>query len=132
MRRKMLTLLVLAAAVTASVPAEAAVNLVVAGPGSQATQSYVTPVVVTTVGGPLTFRNQDVQTHNVTSDAVGPDSQPWCEFFAAGGCPLFWSPSTDAGGRESQVGGLENAEAGETYGFHCVIHPQVRGTLVVV
>jgi hypothetical protein len=62
----------------------------------------------------------------------GPDWQPWCKFFGVGACPLFWSPVTDAAGHQSTVLGTENAESGQLYTFHCVVHPQITATLLVV
>jgi hypothetical protein len=122
----------LACAAFAGTPARAAVTYIAAGGGSQSSGTYATPVVFAPVGGPLTFLNGDVQSHNVVSDATGPSTQPWCGFFAPGACPLVWSPVTDAGFRTNPVRGLENAAAGATYAVHCVIHPQLRGTLVTL
>jgi hypothetical protein len=130
--RKIASLIAVATALVAlsPTPASAFVTLIVATYDSQATKTYATPVVIAPRGGPLTFWNQDIQVHNVTSDATGPSTQPWCRFFDAGACPLFWSPMTDLG-QTSAVLGTENASSGETYGFHCVYHPSVRATLIV-
>jgi hypothetical protein len=117
-----------------AVPARAFVSIIVAGPGSLTAKSYATPVVVAPKGVPVTFNNQDfVASHNVTSDETGPDTQPWCRFFAAGACPLFWSPVAQIGGYELlNVYGIENAESGRAYTYHCVIYPSITGRLVIV
>jgi hypothetical protein len=134
---KKLGLLAAAAALVLmpSAPSHAAVNTIVAVYSSQLTNSFATPVVVAArAAGPVTLLNEDLQPHNVASDAIGPDTQPWCQFYATGACPLFRAPVTDAAGHQSTVRGLENAEAGISYAFHCELYPDspMPGTLLVL
>ena len=86
---------------------------VVAGPGAAST-TYLTPVMVTPPGGPLSFTNLDVAQHDVTSDQPG----------------LFHSKLIGLG-QTAPVDGLENVKSGQSYSFHCSIHPGMRGTLIV-
>ena len=112
-------------------PAQA--RVAVAGPGGFAA-GFATPVVVTTVGGPLTFVNSDIAPHNFVADE---DFVPkklakkkeWCASFAKGKCPLFWSPTITAG-QQTDVLGLDLLKSGQTYSFFCSLHPNMRGTLV--
>lgn len=113
-------------------PARAAVTLIAAGPGSQATGSYATPLVVAQVAGTLTFLNQDVQPHGIFSAEAGPSTQSWCRFFASDHCPLLWAPVTDAGGRTTLVRGLGNTTQGSSYSLNCIVHPSMRATLITV
>src|SRR5260221_10483896 len=61
---------------------------VASGPQAQ-TAGFLTPVVVTVAGGPLTYVNIDIVGHNVVSCApafpescvTGPDTQPWCYLY---------------------------------------------------
>ena len=132
MRVRLSVTAVTAAMVLAVAPARAAVETIVAGPGSQALGSFATPLVVARQGAAVTFLNQDVQPHGVVSTAKGPSTQPWCGFFAEDSCPLLWAPVTDAGGRTSLLRGMSNTSAGEVYGLFCPIHPSVIGRLAVV
>ena len=91
---------------------------IVAGPGATNT-TYATPVMVTQVGGPLSFMNLDLQQHDVTADDVGPD-----------GKPLFASRLGGLG-ETVPIEGLDRVESGRQYGFFCSIHPGMRGTLIV-
>ncbi len=90
---------------------------IVAGPGAAST-TYATPVMVTEVGGPLTFVNLDIAQHDVVSRAQGP------------GGPLFRSKLIGLA-QTAPVEGLDRVEAGKTYGFYCTIHPGMQGTLIV-
>jgi polyvinyl alcohol dehydrogenase (cytochrome) len=90
---------------------------IVAGPGAAST-TYLTPAMVTQPGGPLTFANADVAQHDVTSDQT------------VNGAPLFHTPLI-AFGKTAPVEGLDNVQAGQSYAFHCSIHPGMRGTLIV-
>jgi len=106
---------------------------IVASSGDRDLSSYTTPLAVTPVGGPVTFLNGDLQPHGLSSDLIGPDTNPWCaNRFDTGACPLFWAPTTDAGFRESTVLGLDQLASGQTYGFHCPLHPNMKGTLVAL
>jgi polyvinyl alcohol dehydrogenase (cytochrome) len=92
--------------------------IIVAGPGAAST-TYATPVMVTQVGGPLSFTNADIPQHDVISEAVGPD-----------GAPLFRTPLIGIG-EVVPVEGIDRVESGRSYGFYCSIHPGMRGTLIV-
>jgi plastocyanin len=130
MRRLMvLTALAVVAAVA---PAHADGSPIFASSGDRNANSFTTPVVVTPVGGPVTFLNGDVQPHGVSADATGPSTNSWCPFFESGKCPLFWAPVTDAGFRQSNVKGLAQLVSGQQYGFHCTLHPNMRGSLIAV
>ena len=90
---------------------------VVAGPGAAST-TYLTPVMVTKPGGPLTFANFDIAEHDVTSDQT------------VGGTPLFSSKLIGLG-QTAPVQGLDKVQSGQSYSFHCSIHPGMHGTLIV-
>jgi polyvinyl alcohol dehydrogenase (cytochrome) len=91
---------------------------IVAGPGAAST-TYATPVMVTQVGGPLSFTNLDIVQHDVTSDDDAP-----------GGGPLFHTKLIGLG-QTTEVEGLDDVQSGHTYGFYCSIHPGMRGSLIV-
>ena len=57
------------------VPVPATGTAIVAGPGAAST-TYATPVMVTQVGGPVSFTNADLPQHDVVSDERAPDGQP--------------------------------------------------------
>lgn len=101
-----------------------------ASSGDRNANSFTTPVVVTPVGGPVTFLNGDVQPHGVASDALGPATNPWCRFFGDQTCPLFWAPVTDAGFKTSFVQGLGQLTSGAQYPFHCTLHANMKGLLI--
>lgn len=108
---------------TTAVPADAAVNNVVAGPGALFT-TFLTPVVVTTQGGSVTFSNYDVFPHDVTHHP------------AADGCtqnclPRFSSGPAIGFGKSANVAGVADLEPG-TYSFWCDFHQSMPGKLVVV
>lgn len=130
--RRLIVLAALALAVASVGSAHADGSPIFASAGDRNANSFTTPVVVTPVGGPLTFLNGDVQPHGVSSDAIGPDTNAWCRFFASGGCPLFWAPVADAGFRTSLVQGLSQLSSGSQYGFHCTLHPNMRGILTAL
>ncbi|HEY2429906.1 MAG TPA: hypothetical protein VGI06_13300, partial [Acidimicrobiales bacterium] len=90
---------------------------VVAGPGAYAT-TYATPIMVVGAGGTLSFANEDLQQHDVTAAAVGPD-----------GRPLFQSALIGLG-EVADVRGVSRLHPG-SYGFFCSIHPGMHGTLIV-
>ena len=81
--------------------------------------TYATPVMVTPVGEPLSFVNNDLPQHDVVAVDRGPD-----------GLPLFSSRLVGIG-EITPVNGLENVEHGRSYAFFCSIHLGMRGTLVV-
>ena len=91
---------------------------IVAAPGSAQT-TYATPVMLTQVGGPLSFVNLDAVQHDVVAEETLPN-----------GRPLFSTPLISLG-ESAPVDGLENVKAGTTYGFYCSIHRGMRGSLVV-
>jgi polyvinyl alcohol dehydrogenase (cytochrome) len=91
---------------------------VVAVPGSTYT-TYATPVMVTQVGGPLSFMNFDLPQHDVVSDDKGPD-----------GRALFQSKLSGLG-EVAPIEGLDRVKSGSTYGFFCSLHPGMRGSLIV-
>ena len=99
-------------------PAPAAGTAIVAGPGAAST-TYATPVMVTQVGGPVSFTNADLPQHDVVSDELAPDGQP-----------LFRSRLSGIG-EVVPVEGLDRVQSGQQYGFYCSIHPGMRGTLFV-
>jgi FtsP/CotA-like multicopper oxidase with cupredoxin domain len=79
--------------------------------------SYKTPNVTVAAGGTVTVQNQATITHTVTSDIDG-----------AGGKPLF-NVKVPAG--ETRSFTIAGTMANGDYGFHCSIHPTMRGTLRV-
>ena len=91
---------------------------IVAVPGSTYT-TYATPVMVTQVGGPLSFMNFDLPQHDVIADEKGPD-----------GMPLFQSKLSGLG-EVAPIEGLDRVKSGRTYGFYCSLHPGMRGSLIV-
>ncbi|HEX7166249.1 MAG TPA: PQQ-binding-like beta-propeller repeat protein [Acidimicrobiales bacterium] len=100
-------------------PDDAPGPVALAGPGAFAT-TYGTPVVVTRVGGPLSFASADLPQHDIVAVDKGPD-----------GSPLFRSPLIGLG-QVAPVTGLDQVEAGNTYQFFCSLHPGMKGTLAVV
>jgi plastocyanin len=93
-------------------------SAIIAGPGATAT-GYATPVMVTRVGGPLSFVNLDPVQHDVTSEEKGPDGRP------------VFSSKLAGIGEVAPVEGLDRVQSGRTYPFLCSIHPGMRGNLVV-
>ncbi|HEX8742336.1 MAG TPA: PQQ-binding-like beta-propeller repeat protein [Thermoleophilaceae bacterium] len=91
---------------------------IVAVPGSTYS-TYATPVMVTQVGGPLSFMNFDLPQHDVIADDKGPD-----------GRPLFQSKLSGLG-EVAPIEGLDRVKSGQTYGFFCSLHPGMRGSLIV-
>jgi polyvinyl alcohol dehydrogenase (cytochrome) len=91
---------------------------VVAVPGSTYS-TYATPVMVTNVGGPLSFMNFDLPQHDVVADDKAPD-----------GRPLFMSKLSGLG-EVAPIEGLDRVKSGSTYGFFCSLHPGMRGSLIV-
>ena len=82
------------------------------GPGG-ASYGYLTPVMVTQVGGPVNYTNGDIVRH----DVVANDGT--------------FSSALAGTGETVPVNGLENVESGKTYGFFCSLHPGMKGQLIV-
>ena len=115
-------------------PVPAGVNNIVSGPQGQF-YGYLTPVIVASRGGEVSYTNIDLVRHDVVQDpradgVAGPDNQPWCGRFAAGKCPVFWTPLIGLG-QTTAVKGLDNIKPGTTYSFYCSLHPGMRGRLLV-
>jgi outer membrane protein assembly factor BamB len=91
---------------------------IVAGPGATST-GYLTPVMATRVGGPLSFVNLDPVQHDVVSDERQPDGR------------ATFSSKVSGLGEVAPVQGMDKVKAGQTYGFYCSIHPGMRGQLLV-
>ena len=91
---------------------------IAAGPGA-ASVGYATPVMVTQVGGPLSFLNLDVVQHDVVAEEKGPDGRP------------VFSTKLIGLGETAPVEGLDKVQAGGSYPFYCSLHPGMRGTLSV-
>ena len=80
---------------------------------------FIPDRLVATIGDSLTYTNADFDSHDVTSERLGPD-----------GKPLFRS-ALMAPGQSGPVTGVENLEPGE-YPFYCAPHPWMVGTLEVI
>jgi polyvinyl alcohol dehydrogenase (cytochrome) len=91
---------------------------VVAGPEAAST-NYATPVAITSAGGQLNFTNLDVVQHDVTADQTD-----------ASGRPLFHSDLIGLG-ETAPVQGVDRLKSGQSYTFHCSVHPGMHGTLIV-
>ena len=124
--------LVAAAVLATAGPAHAVVAA--AAPGSF-NAGYATPVVVTQVGGPVTFVNADAATHTLTAargylpKKVARRTKR-CSPYPATRCPLFTTGSVQSGA-SAPVDGLKYVKAGRQYEFYCQIHANMKGTLVV-
>ena len=138
-RRTLLIGAVLAVLLAGGAPTSAA-------PGTPAAQAvsgptakfygYLTPLVVISKGGALTYTNLDVERHNVEQDVTadngvhGSSKRPWCKLFPSGKCPIFYSALIGLGGSEA-VKGLQYVTPGTVYTFTCSLHPGMKGKLVV-
>jgi plastocyanin len=96
---------------------------------------YLTPLVVISKGGSLTYTNLDIERHNVVQDVAadgvhGSSTRPWCGQFPRGKCPIFYSELIGFQGSEA-VKGLRYVTPGKVYSFLCTLHPGMKGTLVV-
>jgi plastocyanin len=69
-------------------------------------------------GQSVTFANSDVDSHNVTATATGPD-----------GSPLFQSATIGAS-QSAAVSGTQYLTSG-SYAFYCTVHPFMKATLTV-
>lgn len=103
-------------------PANAAANVVVAGPGAAVAGTYLTPVavVVRTGGAPFTFVNADIAPHDVRSTKT--------RVVSGVAVPLFKSAIIEAG--TAPVVFLTGVNAGD-YEFFCKVHPNMRGTVTL-
>ena len=106
--------LAIVVAMLAAAPAASADEEIQAGPPAR----FTTPNPTMDQGEPLFFRNLDVQDHDVTARATGPD-----------GRPLFGTPLIGQGERQF-VEGSQYLTTGR-YDFFCSIHPNMTGTLTV-
>ena len=79
---------------------------------------YSTPEITIDQGEKVTFRNNDVATHDVTANDKGPD-----------GKPLFKSALVDQG-KSATVAGTEYLTTGH-YAFFCSLHTNMKGTIHV-
>lgn len=123
---------VVALVLAAGVPSDAAVTVVVSGPGSgNLPITYYTPAAVTSVGGPLTLVNVDIAFHDVVSVADGAADESWCPRYPFRGCPLFASELIGLGAT-APVEGLENTVGATVYDFYCSIHIWMTGKLAVL
>ena len=124
------------AAMTSVVLTSSAAHAVIAAAVPQSFQlGFATPVVVAPVGGPVTFVNTDTIPHNIQADGVflpkkKAKKTDWCNLFPKKECPIFYSDAIGQG-QTVDVQGLENTESGKQYPFMCLLHPNMKGTLVV-
>lgn len=105
--------LALTVAAVGATPA-AAEQVITAGKGDV----FVNPRVTIDQGQTLSFRNADIDPHNVTATQAGPD-----------GKPLFASETVGTG-KQVPVRRVEYLTTG-SYGFLCSVHPFMTGTLEV-
>lgn len=106
-----------------------------AGPGASA-GGFATRVVVSPVGGSVTFVNGDVADHTLTaSEAYLPKKvakkTAHCKGYSKKTCPLFTTGSVGSG-NSAEVEGLDRIVAGQQYAFKCEIHSGMTGTLIAV
>src|SRR5437879_4104756 len=131
MKRRTLVLLGTAALLLGALPASAGTATatgasVITGPGGKS-GGYLTPVVVVSKGGSITYSNFDVERHDVVQD-VGSDrvhgssTRPWCALFPRHKCPIFYSRLIGFGQSEA-VRGLRYVKPGAVYTFYCTLHP---------
>jgi plastocyanin len=124
-----------------SAPTGSATAVADSGPAAQAvtgfgaqSYGYLTPVVVVSKGGTVTYTNLDIVRHDVvqyaTAHVHGSSRRPWCRQFPRRLCPIFYSPLIGLGQSEA-VQGLRYVKPGQVYTFYCTLHPGMRGTLIV-
>lgn len=118
--KKYLVAASLAAMVAAmSVPAQAAANVAVAGPGASAS-GFLTTDVTLSQDAPAFFVNADIAPHDFVEKASGGGSNPNAKFYTAQGgagvYPVQWRG---------------NPAPGE-YRFVCTIHGNMVGTATVL
>ena len=132
MKKIALALVVLGSGLIPSA-SQAAVQVVIAPPGSQLTGVYIAPVSVAVTAAEVTFVNLDAAAtapHNIKAVVFGPDSAPWCGPYPDNRCPLFVSALVTVGG--TSTADLRNTDVGGTYDFVCSLHPNMTGSLMVV
>lgn len=118
--------------IATAVPAQAAVA--VTAPGGFLA-GFLPPVVVIEEGEGVTYANADVAQHDFVADGHHLKKRAarrtkWCSGYDKGMCPLFWSPKIGAG-ESTEVEGLQRLRSGDEYDFHCTVHPNMTGTLIV-
>jgi len=96
---------------------------------------YLTPVVVFSKAGSVTYTNIDIERHDVVQDVAsdgvhGSSTRSWCRLFPRGRCPIFYSRLIGLGQSEP-VRGLAYVKPGRVYTFYCTLHPGMKGHLVV-
>jgi plastocyanin len=96
---------------------------------------FATRVVAIQEGEGVTFYNFDIAPHNFVADGAylskkAAKKAKWCSAFD-GKCPLFWSPQITAG-ESTGVEGVDALKSGDQFGFYCTVHPNMKGTLVVI
>ena len=138
-QRKRIALVLLGTAIVlcaapASVGASSGGTQVVSGPTAKY-YGYLTPVVVISRGGSITYTNMDIERHDVVQDvasdgAHGSSRRSWCGLFPRGRCPIFYSRLIGLGQSEA-VRGLRYVKPGHVYTFYCTLHPGMKGHLVV-
>jgi plastocyanin len=121
--------------VATAAPVRAAEQVVVAAGGG-----FVPQILPLVSGSTLAFVNTDVAGHDLVSERIGPDDNPWCgppsptspRRFELGTCPLFWSGLTAPLGGRRPVQGVQAAQPGTNYVFVCSIHEDMQGLLVAL
>lgn len=116
MRRAVVIAATACAALVGSAAAEA---FVIAAPPQAVTNGFITPRPVIFEGGSLTFANFDLVDHTVTSATTETTGFP------------SWGSDAAGFGETEQVRGVERLAPGQ-YGFICIFHPDITGTLTVV
>ncbi len=115
----------------AGMPAGAAAQVEVAGPGAAA-NGFASTFVMVVHDQPLLFINADpAARHNIEAVGIGEDSNPWCTSYPAGACPIFASPFIDAG--ETASVDVSHLNVPSTYLFVCGLHrATMTGALTVL
>ncbi|MHB8512238.1 MAG: hypothetical protein ACYDCC_08640 [Actinomycetota bacterium] len=134
--KKLIALAVVTLTILAFAPAHADGTMIVAGYTDPYTGLYTTPVSIVPAGSSVTFGNTDLRPRGVESDAIGPDTNPWCALgrYAPGHCPLFWARAQDVLYHSVPVYGVAQLPPGQ-YTFHDFktfpTDPTITGTLIV-
>lgn len=102
-----------------SVPANAAANVAVAGPGAAVYGEYFTPRIVLSKSAPAVFANLDpTAPHDIVSNRK------------VGTAPAFES-DVIGGGRTTPIVIKSGAQPGE-YTFYCSLHPTMTGVATLI